>query len=372
MSELVTLLQADGAAIEIDDDFDAVNRLYLERGWGDGLPIVPPSTKRVEEMLQYCDRPFDEPIAKMAPRWGEATPLRLAANAVMAGCLPQYFPLLMLAVEALCEKPFNLYGIQATTHQCAPLMIVNGPVATELKLNSGYNAFGPGNHGNATIGRAIRLALMNIGGAIPGASDMATFGSPIKYSFCVAENAAASPWSPLHVERGFAADTSTVTVIGAEAPHNVNDHESLTGVGILKMIAGTMMITGSNDASIGGGEPVVLFGPEHAATVAKDGYDKAAVKRFLFEHSQVPFSHFSEEYIERRLRKRFPELYAAAGVNARVPLADRAEDLMVIVVGGAGKHSGFMPTFGSARSVTLALKRRDGELAKSVEDFRRS
>lgn len=125
MSELAELLKSPGAAIESDDDFDAVNALVREKGWGDGLPVVPPTPARVEQMLAYCDRPWNEPIGKMAPRYGEATPLRLAANAVMAGCRPEYFPLVLLAIEALCDEAFNLYGIQATTHPVAPLMIVN-------------------------------------------------------------------------------------------------------------------------------------------------------------------------------------------------------------------------------------------------------
>ena len=193
------LLGAEGASLEAEDDFEQINQLCLERGWGDGLPIVPPTARRVEQMLTYCDRPWHEPVEKIAPRYGEATPLRLAANAVMAGCKPEYFPLLVLAIEAMCEEPFNLYGVQTTTHPCAPLVIVNGPVAGELRLNSGHNAFGPGTHSNATIGRAIRLALLNIGGAIPGLGDMATHGSPAKYAYCVAENEAVSPWPPLHV-----------------------------------------------------------------------------------------------------------------------------------------------------------------------------
>ena len=169
MSDLAELLKAKDASIDADDDFDAINRLYMERGWGDGLPLIPPTMERVEKMLAYCDRPWNEPIAKMAPRYGEATPLRLAANAVMAGCEPNYFPLYMLAIEAMCEEPFNLYGVQATTHLCAPLVIVNGPIALELGINAGHNAFGPGTRSNATIGRAIRLALVNIGGADPDA-----------------------------------------------------------------------------------------------------------------------------------------------------------------------------------------------------------
>src|SRR5688572_2035179 len=152
MTALAKLIKAAGATLEAEDDYEHINELYLERGWGDGLPIVPPTTERAERMLAYCDRAWDQPIAKIGPRYGAATPLRLAANAVMAGCRPEYFPLIMLAVEALCDERFNLYGIQTTTHDCAPLMIINGPVARELGINSGHNAFGPGTHSNATIG----------------------------------------------------------------------------------------------------------------------------------------------------------------------------------------------------------------------------
>jgi hypothetical protein len=370
VSALGELLDAPGAVIEAEDDFESLNRLYVERGWGDGLPLVPPSERRVGEMLSYWDRPWDQPVAKIPPRWGEATPLRLAANAVMAGCRPEYFPLFVLAIEALCEEPFNLYGIQTTTHQCAPLAIVNGPIGRELGVNGGHNAFGPGCPANATIGRAIRLALLNIGGGVPGVGDMSTFGSPAKYSYCVAENEPASPWEPLHVERGYPKDATTVTMIGAEGPHNVNDHESVTGKGILSMIAGTMAITGANDATLGGGEPIVVMGPEHAATVAADGYSKLDVKRCLYENAQVPFSRFSDEYVERRLKAKFPERFAHAGAGATVPLVKRAEDIMIVVIGGAGKHSAFIPTFGTTRAVTKALRRRDGQFARSLSELR--
>ncbi len=373
MSALAALLRSAGASIEAADDFEAINELYCERGWSDGLPIVPPTAERVERMLAYCDRPWDQPVATIAPRHGAATPLRLAANAVMAGCRPDYFPLVVLAIETLCVEKFNLYGIQATTHPCAPLIIINGPVAKELGINSGHNAFGSGTRSNAAIGRAVRLALLNIGGAIPGLGDMSTFGSPAKYSYCVAENEAASPWEPLHVERGFPADASTVTVIGAECPHNVNDHESITAEGILTTIAGTMSTTGSNDVLCWDqAEPLVVLGPEHAATVAGGGYSKADAKRFLFEHTQQSLSKFAERNVERILRKRYPDRFADTAVNALVPLAQSADKLIVIVLGGAGKHSAFIPTFGLTSSVTRALKLNDGRLAQSVKEFRRA
>jgi hypothetical protein len=371
MSDLAQLLRAPGAAIESDDDFDAVNALFRDKGWSDGLPLVPPTAARVERVLAYCDRPWDEPIGKMAPRYGEATPLRLAANAVMAGCRPEYFPLLLLTVEALCDEAFNLYGIQATTHPVAPLVIVNGPVVAELGINAGHNAFGPGAQANASIGRAIRLALVNIGGAIPGLGDMSTFGSPTKYTYCVAENEAASPWEPLHVERGFPREASTVTVVGAEGPHNVNDHESHTAEGICTTIAGTLATTGNNDVYYDA-EPLIVFGPEHASTVAAEGWSKADVRRFIHMQAQIALGRFSKENIERRFRVAplFEGRYAQAGYEALVPMVRRPESLMIAVIGGAGKHSAVIPTFGATRAVTRALRTRDGALAGSVEDFR--
>jgi hypothetical protein len=195
-------------------------------------------------------------------------------------------------------------------------------------------------------------------------------GQPGKYSFLVAENEAANPWEPLHVERGFAADTSTVTIVGAESPHNINDHESITAEGILRMTCGTAAITGSNNAYYAG-EPLIAFGPEHAAAVAAGGYSKADVKRYLFEHATLPLGSFSDENIERRFRIKWPERYAKAGPEARVPITQRAEDIMVVVLGGAGKHSMYIPTFGETRSVTRALKLADGSLARTVQAFRR-
>jgi hypothetical protein len=372
VSELAELLKSPGAAIESDDDFDAVNALVREKGWGDGLPVVPPTPARVEQMLAYCDRPWNEPIGKMAPRYGEATPLRLAANAVMAGCRPEYFPLVLLAIEALCDEAFNLYGIQATTHPVAPLMIVNGPIVKELGINAGHNAFGPGVQANASIGRAIRMALVNIGGALPGLGDMSTFGSPSKYTYCVAENEEASPWEPLHVERGFPREASTVTVVGAEAPHNVNDHESHTAEGICTTIAGTLATTGNNDVYYDA-EPLIVFGPEHARTVAEQGWSKADARRYIYEQAQIPLGRFSKENIERRFRVEplYEGRYAQAGYEALVPMVRRPECLLIAVIGGAGKHSAIVPTFGATHPVTKALTTSGGKLARSVEDFRR-
>jgi hypothetical protein len=370
MTKLGSLLERPGAMVEVDDDPEAVYEFLCAKGWSDGLPVIPPTPERVERMLQFCDRDLAEPVVRIPPRYGAATPVRIAANAVMAGCKPEYFPLVLLALEAMADEPYNLYGTQATTHPCTPMLIFNGPITRELGINAGQNAMGNYYRPNAAIGRAVRLALVNIGAAIPGVGDMATAGTPAKFTFCVAENEAASPWEPLHIELGFPKEATAVTVLAAEGPHNVNDHESLTAEGILMMIAGTMTITGSNNAYYKG-QPCVAFGPEHAQTVAAGGFSKAAAKQWLFDHATLPLSRFSKEGIERRFRRKLADQYANAPLDAPVRMFQKPEDLVVIVTGGAGKHSAYIPTFGNTRAVTRALKRADGDLARSIEELKR-
>lgn len=371
MSALNNLLKAPGALIECDDDPEAVYELLCAKGWSDGLPVIPPTPERVERMLGWCDRDLEQPVVRIPPRFGAATPVRVAANAVMAGCKPEYFPLVLLALEALADDQYNLYGTQATTHPCTPMLIFNGPVAKEVGINSGHNVMGNYFRANAAIGRAVRLALVNIGAAIPGTGDMATAGTPAKFTFCVAENEDRSPWEPLHVELGFPREASTVTVIAAEGPHNINDHESLTAEGILTMVAGTMAITGSNNAYYAG-QPVLAFGPEHAATVAAGGMSKADAKRWLYDHATLPMSKFSQEGIERRFRRKLAEKYATAPLDTPIHMWDKPDDLIIIVTGGPGKHSQYVPTFGNTRAATRALKRADGTLVKSIREFKRA
>ena len=370
MSSLNAMLKAPGAMVECDDDPEAVFEFLCSKGWSDGLPVIPPTPERVERMLAYCDRDLDKLVVKIPPRFGAATPIRIAANAVMAGCKPQYFPLVLLALEALAEEPYNLYGTQATTHPCTPMLIFNGPVAREVGLNCGHNVMGNYFRANAVIGRAVRLCLVNIGAAIPGTGDMATAGTPAKFSFCVMENEEQSPWEPLHVERGMPKDATAVTVVAAESPHNINDHESITPEGILTMCAGTMANTGSNNAYYAG-QPVMAFGPEHAQTVAKKGMTKAQAKEWLWEHATLPLSKWSQEGIDRRFRRKLAEKFASAPLDTPVHMWDKPEDLVIIVTGGAGKHSQYVPTFGNTRSISKMLRRQDGEMVKSVEELKR-
>jgi hypothetical protein len=355
--------------VDAPEDVEAATDYCQECGWGDGLPIIPPTLQRVERMLGYWDRPWNASVGVFPPRDAEILPIQVAANAVMAGCRPEYFPLVMLTIEALCEAPFNLRGVQSTTHPCAPLAIFNGPISRELGINAGHNVFGPGFQANSTIGRAVRLAMLNIAGAIPGIGDMATMGAPGKYSFAVAENETESPWEPLHVERGYPRDVSTVTVIAAESPFNVNDHFSKDGQGLLKMIAGTIANTGANNWYYKS-DPVVALSPEHARTIAEFGFSKRDVKQYLFDHATIALGQFTPENIEERFRKREPARYANASLETRLTIVQDPDDLLVIVLGGLGKHSMYLPTFGATRAVTRALKLADGSFARSIEDLR--
>jgi hypothetical protein len=321
--------------------WDEIDAHYQERGWTDGLPIVPPTETRVHELLKQTARDPREVVGVLPPRQGEATIEKIAVNAVMAGCRPAYFPVVLAAIEALADPLFNLDSVQATTHPVATLLVVNGPIARAIGLQAGYNAFGQGFRANVTIGRAVRLVLMNVGGGLPGSGDRATQGSPAKIAYCVAENEAESPWEPLHVEAGLPAGTSTVTVFGCEGPHNIQDHYSNTARGVLLTVAGAMGQAGSNNL-LGRGWPLLSLGPEHAATIAREGYTKQQVKEFLFEHARYPLAKLGLEY-QRQQIERWGVVDAP---DTMVPIVRTADDISVIVVGGAGKHSSWQPTFG--------------------------
>jgi hypothetical protein len=352
-----------GARFELScvDEWTDLQHAMMQRGWGDGLPLVPPTEERVATMVAGAGLPPGQVVAVVAPRMGVATVELIAASAVMAGCRPQHMPLLIAAVQAMAEPQFNLYGCQSTTHCVAPLLIVNGPLAQSLNIHAGAGCFGPGPWDNGVVGRAIRLILLNIGGAVPGEIDKATMGHPGKFSFCIAENEAGSPWPSMAAQRGYARDTSTVTVVGGEAPHNINEHEAVTAGGLLTTICGAMAQTGQNTVYYNG-EPLLILSPEHAATIARDGLTKEDVQRAVYDDARIPITRFGRETIERRLYRRLGHRYKNRHIapDTLVTVAQRWEDVMVIVAGGAGKHSMWVPTFGATRSVTRAILKADG------------
>lgn len=347
--------------LQVEDDLEAIYEQFENRQWTDGLPIIPPTPARVERMLRASQRRPGEVVGTIPPFWAEATVEKIAINAVMAGCRPEFFPVVLAAVEAVADPAFNLYGVQATTHPAAPLIVVNGPIAAKLGINGGPNAFGQGHRANATIGRALRLVLINVGGGRPELTDKSTLGQPGKYTYCVSENEAQSPWEPLHVERGYAADESTVTVIGAAGPQNIADLFSKDAEGLLTALGFSGRSPGNNNMLLGG-EPLYAVCPEHAAILAGAGLSKQDVKRRLWEHARLPLRDFSVEN-QQTLRSERAAMYADAAPDTNVHLCDRPDDMMLIVVGGPGGHSALITTFGHTRAITRPIRSSNEDLA---------
>ena len=339
-------------------DLAELNKFYIQRRWGDGLIIAPPTQEAVESMLRHTKRQPDEVVATIAPGMGAATVEYIAIQGVMAGCYPEYMPVLIAAAEAVGTKSFHLQAIQATTNPSAVWLLVNGPIAKWLEINSGAGCLGPGTWANATLGRALRLMLLNIGGALPGDIDKATQGQPSKYTFCCAENEEANPWEPLHVERGFARDANTVTTIGALGTWSMN----MTAKGaeeVLAMIADTMQYPASSDYMYGGA-PFIILSPQHAALFHRAGWSKAQVKRRLWEQSKIRASRSKGSEFERMANGRRAEL-GDITPDTMVPISVQPEDISIIVAGGPGAHSVFVPVSAHTRSVTKEIVLTEGK-----------
>jgi hypothetical protein len=358
--------------LEVDDSLEHIFEYFDEayaNGWTDGLPVYPPTTARVDAMLRYTDRARDDVVGIIPPRNGAATVEKIAINAAMAGCRPEYMPVLIAAIEAMVEPKYNLYGRQTTTHPGAHLLIVHGPIRKELDVNCRQNVFGHGWRANATMGRALRLIMINVGGNQPGITDMATHGHPGKFSYCMGEDEENSPWEPFHVARGIAKDTSAVTVLCAEAPHNINDQISKTPQMYLGSAASTMSPLGCNGLYRSGlnGEQMLVIPAETARWMADQGWKKYDVQMFLFEHARKPI---------RELRDRggwdmspWPKSVDPNDDNCMVPIVSRPEDILVLVAGGHQRHMNFIPTSGYNLSVTRPILKQDGTPLRSVKEF---
>jgi hypothetical protein len=340
------------ALIEVPGDLDELYQLFRERRWTDGFPVVPPTAERVERMLRHTSRSPTELVAAIPPAFGMATVERIAVNAVMAGCDPEYLPLLIATVEAAMAPEFNLQGIQATTNPCTPWLIINGPIVKQLNINSGINCLGQGSWANATIGRALRLIMQNIGGALPGDMDRATQGFPGKFSMCCAENDAANPWQPLHVERGYSAEQSTVTVVCAAGTLNMNSHTK-NADDLIYAFADTLAHATSNDYWTGG-EPWIVLPPEHAEVLANAGLSKAEVKRRLWEESKMKASRMAPRDFMRTQDARRTEL-GVISPDSMLPISSTPELIGLVVAGGPGTHSVYVPTYGNTRSATRVV-----------------
>jgi hypothetical protein len=271
--------------IETPDNTDEFEFCY--RTFGDALPVIPPTPERVERMLRDLPQNHREITARVPPCYGEATVEKIAVNAVMAGCEPKMMRVLIPLVRAVCDERFNAHGVQATTHFAAPLIIVNGPVRNELGFHYKQNVFSNVARANSTLGRALQLILLNIGGARPTGIDMSALGNPGKFSFCIAENEEENPWDPLHVDQGFQRDESTISLFAAEAPHGVSEHNARSARAVLKAITYALATVWSYRNCVGF-EAVVVLCPEHVKTIHRDGFSKEDVRDFLFENTGIP------------------------------------------------------------------------------------
>lgn len=350
-------LTADEASQDADATFESaepwadVQRLFVERGWTDGLPVVPPTREAVQAMCRGSRRAPAEVVAILAPGLGKATVEKIAVNAVMAGCEPSHLALLFAAVEAMADERFTLHTISQSTSPSAPLFLVNGPIIDRLGLNYGTCALGPGvpSRANVVIGRALRLIMMNIGHAYPQRSDMDTLGSPIKFSLVLPEHEAANPWEPYHVEQGFSSSDSVVTAFPIYDLRAASDLKSGQPELLLLTYAGELgtMATGrfasDNPPFPFHTSPLVVFPPDHARIFREAGWSKRDVRKFLFVHATVPgwrFAYHPTAFED--MRKWAPKV----SPFAQVPVLDYPEQLQIAVAGGAGGIGFVCPPFG--------------------------
>jgi hypothetical protein len=336
----------------VDDSPEAMFAMLDSRGLGDGLPVVPPTRDRVDAMLAHATGDPDEMLFTLQPRSGIVTRRVTAVNAVMAGCTPEVFPVVLTALRALARPEVNLRGVNATTHIVAPMVIVHGEVVRSAGFNAGVGAFGPGNRANATVGRAVRLVLLHVAGAKPGFGDAATHGQPAKYTFCAAENLEATPWESYPMSLGI--DTpSAVTVHCGEGPHNVHDAEAAGEPAlILDKIASAMTSLGQNNAPISQAEYFIVLGPEHAASIAERAMTRRDVSDYLFNTARMPARVFRAHFQELA----WANWMKAVGDDELLPMTGNAENIRVLVSGGPGKHSLVVPSWGMTRSVTLPVE----------------
>jgi hypothetical protein len=328
-------------------DVDDAIELCFARGWSDGLPVVPPTEDKVQAMLAAAGRGPGDQVSYVAHRAVSITAEKVAINAVMAGCLPAYMPVVVAAVEAISDPAWSYHGPGTSTAGAGVLTIVNGPIARELDINAGDNLFGPGWRANLTIGRAVRLVMRNVCGSRPGTLDRGTLGHPGKLSYVIAENETESPWTPLHVERGFRPEQSAVTVMAAEGPNQFYNQLSPTAEGVLTTLADNMRISGN---VMGQAHYCLVIAGEHMRTIAADGWGKKEIRQFVWERTHNSHAHL------KRTQRMSGDLLADDETRMR-PLVATPDDILVVAAGGrAGAFSAFIPGWGSSKSSRAVTK----------------
>ena len=338
---------------DLPDDVEVVSAWLHERGHTDGLPVVPPTRERVLRMLDGTSRDPAATLGDVPPVNGAATVEKLAVNAVMAGCLPAYLPVVLTAFDLLLQPGFQLAGMQPTTNPLTPMLIVNGPIRDRIGLNSSTGVMGPGWQANATIGRAVRLALINLGGAAPGEVDKCTQGFVGKYTLCVGENEEDSPWAPLSADRGFERGQDVVTVVGVNSAINIHD-SSGDWKDVVTTLCGSLPSLGTPNVVDPHATPVLALNPLHARILTDGGFDKAGLREHLVANTTLPADALSQRRAHLR-REEGAEHYLVGG---RIPIVNDPDSLQLLVTGGmGGGHSCFLPAghYGRARSALIDI-----------------
>jgi hypothetical protein len=321
--------------IAFKGNYEDVNRFFYRKGWGDGLPIVPPTEEAVKEMMKGTDLPADHLVAKVIPRQGKATVEKIAINAVMAGALPTHMPVIIAAIEALADQKTRFDTFEVSTGSWAPFLAVNGPIRDQIHINYGSGALSPGDIANAAIGRAVGLIVKNIGGARKGIEDMGVIGNPSKYTLVIGENEEESPWEPLHVERGFKKEENTLTVFFpnsyTQAVPQGTDAEGIAR-GMLSMNPWSMSCF------------IVI--PSHAKTLAREGWTKKKLKEFLLKGSDSPIDSFLQREGEEESKD----------VLSQPPAAIDTDSLLILVAGGPGAWTGLLKSVGGIKNDFVTKK----------------
>ena len=344
----------DTTTVQWDSALEAIERCY-ELGWTDGLPVVPPTEQRVKEFIERSGRPSDEVVGELPERRREITVDKVAANAVMAGCLPEYMPVVLAATEAMLEPIFNLVGPSSSMGGSAILSIVNGPIAKELNINSRNNLFGPGNRANATIGRAVRLILMNACAAIPGVFDRSVIGHPGKYTYCIAEADTETHWTPLHVERGFSPAESTVTVFAGESPRQIRavghpEPIMMAIADVASSLGSNMSTSGSvGDTGIGVRQGQIVVTIAGNSNLWKD-WTKSQIKEYLFNRTQRSVADLKAAMVLKG------DVEPSDG-QIMIPLIPEPDDILLIFAGGEESNmSSVIPSWGPKVGSTAVTK----------------
>jgi len=340
-----------------DDEFE----FMFDQGFSDGLPLVPPTPERVLRMLAGTSREPQDIVAILPPNLAQTTVEKVAINAVMAGCKPDYLPVVIAALEAACTDEFNAHGVMSTTMGASPVMVVNGPIRDRIGMNSTLGALGQGNRANATIGRAVRLALRNMGGAKPGGTERSTLGNPMKFTMCFAESEERSTWEPLHVERGFAATDSVVTLFGmTSGPVLIVDQTSVASEQLASSMAMSLLSV-HHPKSYMGSDTLLVVCPEHLDTLQRDGeMSKKQLRRLIQDSLAQPLKQLAQD--EKSGVGIAAETLAkmdATRQNKLVTKFPRDEDIHIVVAGSdAGKFSGAFHGWATGSIGTISVSRK--------------